>query len=137
MDFNFTGPDDVIQPMRSMFFCSFMMSYPKVLFNHCVFNNPMGALNVTMEDKHKSNDWNKALRIEEPNEPIDPNEWVIIAGQTFDFCFFPVKIYGFNCEIVYQAPIISKYMFTQEEWRRLEDIYGEQYMKEGTYALNR
>jgi hypothetical protein len=141
-DINFTDKSDVLGPFKSCFFCSFQFANPRVFLVSCTINNPMGALSVTDAGTYGTNSRNKALHIIDPRQPferdldymnekgiaegnIDPAEWVIVSGMTFDFCFFPVKIFGRNCEIVYSPPALSRNMFTLDEWRRVEVAYKE------------
>ena len=121
-DININSKDDVWQPVASVFHCSLMLAYPKVFFNHCTFNNPRAVLNVTRLEDEGTNQQNRALQIIDPGE-IDPAEWVIISNQLFDFCAVPVKLYGRNCEIVWQAPAFpDDRKLTRSEWRVLEDL---------------
>ena len=142
VDINFNSKDDVLQPVHSFFFCSIMHAYPKVAYINCNWNNPLTALSVTAEEKHDTNDQNKTLQIIDPRNPtdrqrkfmaekgvieggFDPAEWVLVMNQVFDFCQVPVFIFGRACEITYNAPSLSRNMFTLTEWRKLEAIYAE------------
>ena len=139
-DINFTHPSDVLGPFKSAFFCSIQHAYPKVLMNHCTVNNPLGALNVLAQEDAMTNSQNKALHLIDPRDPdeaglkwmrergvvpgpIDPAEWVIVSGMTFDFCYLPVFCFATNTEIVYTEPALSKHLFTREEWQKLEALY--------------
>lgn len=121
-DINFNSEKDIWHPVHSIFLCSIMLAYEKVLFQNCTFNNPIGAVPELACEKVSSNDYNKALRIIEP-ENISKDDWVYVTGQTFDFCFFPIKIYGVHCEITYTPPVIYKSKFTLPEWNKINDIY--------------
>jgi hypothetical protein len=156
-DITITGPDDVLQVPKSMYFCSLQFAYPKVFFTRCTFNMPLAALNVTAMEDWGTNSMNKGLRIIDPRDPypemgcgefmaekgveegnINPDDWAIFSNITFDFCHLPVFIFGRGCEITYEAPNIDTRLFTVEEWRRLEDSFGSEYVQtlmEGNHAL--
>ncbi len=141
-DINFTHHSDVLGPFKSVFFSSLQFAYPKVLFVACTFNNPLTALSVTARDKYGTNDQNAALWITDPAAPqpealewmrergvqvgaVNPDDWVLVQGATFDFCQIPVRIFGRHCSIEYSEPALSRSMFTLDEWRKLEAIYAE------------
>ena len=142
-DLLWTGKDDLLQGIKSIFFCSLQMAYPRVLFVNTVFNNPIGALSVTALEDRATNSQNRALHICNPQDPdegdlkwmaekgVEPGEpspdkgWVYIFGQTIDFSFMPVRIFGKGCSIEYHEPSLSKNLFSLDEWKRLEAIYQE------------
>jgi hypothetical protein len=140
-DITITHPSDSLQCPKSLFLCSLQFAYPRVYFNHCTFNNPLAALSATRLEDYGTNSQNRGLHIIDPRDvqpegvaymaergveagEIDPETWCIFSNITFDFCHLPTRVFGRNCEIVYEKPVMSR-MLTLEEWRKWEAISAE------------
>jgi len=142
-DINFTSPTDVLGPFKSAYMCSLLMSYHRVFFQHCTLNMVPTALSVTQWENNGNNDQNAGLHIVDPRDPwdqshkkwmdefgipvenINPDDWVMIQGMTFDFCNVPVFIFGRGCSITHGPPQnMNLRKYTIDDWRYLEDRYG-------------
>jgi len=144
-DITITGPSDVLQCPKSMYLCSLQFAWKKTLLLHCTVNMPLTALSVTRLEDAMGNSQNRGLHLIDPRKPdergqkwmaemgvepgpINPDDWAIFTNITLDFCHLPVFTFAAGTEITYSAPNIDTRQFTVEEWRKLEDSFGSEYV---------